>query len=103
MDFMPIILMAIVVEGLITYLQQLISHHKLCWQMLVSIAIGVFCSVIYQIDLFSLFGLNADVPYVGSILTGILISRGSNYLFDLLQQLGGLVHQPDPSAPSRPQ
>ena len=91
MDFMPVILMAVVVEGLITYLQQIVRHHKLCWQMLLSIGIGVFCAVSYRIDLFRLFGLNSDIPYVGSILTGVLISRGSNYLFDLIKQIGGLM------------
>lgn len=101
MNFMPLILMAIVVEGLITYLQQIVRQHRLCWQMLLSIAIGVFCSVIYQIDLFSMLGLVTDIPYVGSVLTGILISRGSNYLFDPISQIGGLVKN-TPSTPTTP-
>lgn len=91
MNFMPVILMAVVVEGLITYMQQIVRQHRLCWQMVLSIAIGVFCSVVYNIDLFSLLGLEAEIPRVGSVLTGILISRGSNYLFDLIKQLGGLM------------
>ncbi|MEG0803762.1 MAG: hypothetical protein RSF90_02275 [Pygmaiobacter sp.] len=93
MSFMPIILMAVIVEGLITYLQLLIRDRKMCWQMALSIAIGVFCSVVYQIDLFALLGLSTGIPYVGSVLTGVLVSRGSNYLFDLIKQLGGLVNE----------
>lgn len=94
MNFMPILLMAVVVEGLITYLQQLIQNHHLCWQMALSIGIGVFCAVVYQIDLFEMLGLQASLPYVGSVLTGILISRGSNYLFDLIKQFGSVVNGP---------
>lgn len=94
MDFMPIILMAVIVEGLITYLQHIVKRHRLHWQMILSIAIGIFCSVSYDLDLFSLLGLESDIPYVGSVLTGILISRGSNYLFDLIKQMGGLVGDP---------
>jgi hypothetical protein len=32
-------------------------------------------------------GMQTNIPYVGSILTGILISRGSNYVFDLVKKL----------------
>lgn len=94
MNFMPILLMAVVVEGLITYLQHLIQNHHLCWQMALSIGIGVFCAVVYRIDLFEMLGLEASLPYVGSVLTGVLISRGSNYLFDLIKQFGSLVNGP---------
>lgn len=94
MNFMPILLMAVVVEGLITYLQHLIQNHHLCWQMALSIGIGVFCAVVYQIDLFEMLGLEASLPYVGSVLTGVLISRGSNYLFDLIKQFGSIVNGP---------
>lgn len=96
MNFMPLLLMAVVVEGLITYLQQLIQNHRLCWQMALSIGIGVFCAVVYQIDLFETLGLEASLPYVGSVLTGVLISRGSNYLFDLIKQLGSVVNSAAP-------
>ena len=31
-------------------------------------------------------GQNSQIPYVGCVLTGILLSRGSNYVFDLLDK-----------------
>ena len=42
-------------------------------------------SVSYKLDLPKHLGLKSSIPYIGSILTGILISRGSNYLFDILK------------------
>ena len=47
----------------------------------------VMITVAYKIDLPSYFNLKSDVPYIGCILTGILLSRGSNYIFDLLEKL----------------
>ena len=94
MNFLPIVLMAVIVEGLITYLQQFIKMKKLCWQMIISIIVGVFCTVAYEIDLFALFGMSTSIPFLGNVLTGILISRGSNYIFDLIKQVNGIVNSP---------
>ena len=53
--------------------------------MLVGIAMGILVALVYNVDIFALFGIKAQLPYVGSILTGVLISRGSNYIFDLMK------------------
>jgi hypothetical protein len=42
----------------------------------------------FDVDLFALVGLEGRVPFVGAILTGLLLSRGSNILSDVL----GLVN-----------
>ena len=60
---------------------------KFQWQMLVSIAIGVFCATVYHVDLFQMMGMQAMLPYAGCVLTGVLISRGSNYIFDLIKKI----------------
>ena len=89
MEFLSLILMAIIVEGLITYVKEMIVDGKLQWQMLVSLAIGMLCAVMYGIDLFEMLGMHPLVPYVGCVLTGILLSSGSNYIFDLVKKLQG--------------
>ena len=55
--------------------------------MLFSIILGVTIAVAYKLDLPAYFNLTSEIPYVGCILTGILLSRGSNYIFDLLDKL----------------
>ena len=87
MEFISLIFMAIIVEGLITYVKELIVDGKLQWQMLVSLAVGMLCAVMYGVDLFEMLGMHPLIPYVGCVLTGILISRGSNYIFDLIKKL----------------
>lgn len=87
MDWYSLIFSAIVIEGLITYGKTLVVDHKFQWQVLASMLLGMGCAVAFNIDLFATAGIEASVPYVGMILTGVLLSRGSNYVFDLLSSL----------------
>ena len=79
---------AILIEGIITYINQFLVQECFCWQMALSLALGILVAVAYKLDLPSYFNLKSDIPYIGCILTGILLSRGSNYVFDLLGKLG---------------
>ena len=55
--------------------------------MLVSIALGMLVAIAYKLDLLELMGMKSNIPYVGNILTGLLLSRGSNYVYDILSAL----------------
>ena len=78
---------AILIEAIITYLNQ-----YFCWQMALSIVLGIVIAVAYKLlDLPACFNLKSDIPYVGCVLTGILLSRGSNYVFDLFGKLSNHV------------
>ena len=33
-------------------------------------------------------GVSTSIPFVGNVITGILVSRGSNYIYDLLKKFG---------------
>ena len=78
---------AILIEAIITYFNQFFVQENFCWQMLFSIALGIVIAVAYKLDLPAHFNLNSQIPYVGCVLTGILLSHGSNYLFELLERL----------------
>lgn len=82
-----IVTFAILIEAIITYSNQFLVQESFCWQMFVSLILGIMVAVAYKIDSPSYFNLKSDVPYIGCILMGILLSRGSNYIFDLLEKL----------------
>ena len=88
-EFFGIILMAIVVEGVVTYVKEWFVDKKVAWQQVLAVALGVLVAVGYGADLFALFGLASTIPYLGAVLTGVLIARGSNYIFDLIKQVQG--------------
>ncbi|HOJ01298.1 MAG TPA: hypothetical protein PLL88_06720 [Anaerolineaceae bacterium] len=53
--------------------------------VLVSLAVSVFACVFFKIDIFKLAAFNSLWEPLGSIFTGILISRGAGALHDLLE------------------
>ncbi len=88
MNYFGIVFLAIIVEGIITYIKEFFVNGKFQWQMLISIVIGVLVAAAYRVDVLALAGMQTAVPYLGSVLTGVLISRGSNYVFDLIKAIG---------------
>jgi len=84
MNLIYALILSILVEALISYAKDIYQNRKLCWEYLLSIAIGLGLAFAYQIDLVALaLGIDSQIPYMGIIITGIVISRGSNYVFDL--------------------
>ena len=77
---------AILIEAIIAYFNQFLVQKNFCWQMLFSVVLGIVIAVAYKLDLPAHFNLNSQIPYIGCVLTGILLSRGSNYVFDLLDK-----------------
>ena len=48
----------------------------------VSVLIGVALCIVYRVDLLAYFNLTSPWPWVGWLITGILIGRGSNFIHD---------------------
>ena len=82
-----IVIFSALIEALITYINQFFVSGEFSWKMLASIALGVLVSIAYGLDLPAHFNLHSQIPYLGNILTGILLSRGSNYVFDVIKKL----------------
>lgn len=86
-QFFGLALMAIVIEGVITYIKEIFVNKNVMWQQVLGIVLGIVVAIGYNADLFALFGLTSTIPLLGCVLTGVLLSRGSNYIFDLVKQL----------------
>ena len=82
---------AILIEAIITYFNQFFVQENFCWQMALSLILGIIIAVAYKLDLPAHFNLKSEIPYIGRILTGILLSRGSNFVFDLLDKFSCLL------------
>lgn len=79
--------LAIIVEATITYINQFFVSGESCWEMFLSIIFGIVISIAYEIDIPKYLNLHSRIPYLSNILTGILISRGSNYIYDLMAKI----------------
>ena len=86
-DISKLITVCILVESMVTYINSFFVVGEPHYQMVLSLIFGIFIAVAYKIDLLKLADIESDIPYIGSILTGILFSRGSNYVHDILRTL----------------
>jgi hypothetical protein len=57
----------------------------------IAAVVGVWFSFSYSLDLIAaMLGVAPDPPWIGILLTGLMLGRGSNYIHDFAQQYLGL-------------
>lgn len=77
---------AILVEGTVEYIKLGIQKH-LCAEIIGAFILALTFSLAFGLDLFAVLGVEAKVPYIGSVATALIIGRGSNYFFDFIGKL----------------
>lgn len=90
------IVMAVTVEALIEYVKQIAKalssgKVKTAATQVVSILLGVLLCLAVDADVYGAQGVAFAVPWVGTVLTGIFASRGSNYVSDLAKRLQNIL------------
>lgn len=86
MKWYAIIFLAIVIEGIVEYIK-LAVNKNMCVEIIGTIVLGVGVAIAFNLDMCAAAGIPAQWPYVGSVLTGISMARGSNYIFDIVGKL----------------
>ena len=86
-EISKMLMVCVVLEGTITYINNFFVIGEPHYQMILSLVFGIFIAVAYKIDLLKLVSIESEIPYIGFVLTGILFSRGSNYIHDILKTL----------------
>lgn len=90
MDIITIIAVAVLTEALIEYAKTVAESfetkdYKTFWTQVVSVILGMLMAFSFGINAFATgFTVN---PVIGTAITGIIISRGSNYASDLIGKL----------------
>lgn len=84
--------LAIITEALVEYGKSIGKAFagndiKAAVTQIVAIIISVLLCFAAGADLFELVGITFVNPWIGTVLTGILGSRGANYLSDLMTKL----------------
>lgn len=89
MEFTQVILIAILIEAIWENIKMIWQNGKFSVDKIGSLVMSILVCVLVNIDMFSLMNLNISVPFVGSVLTGILVSRGANFVHDLINKING--------------
>lgn len=89
MDYAQLIIISILVEAIWENLRMIWDKNKLNINMLGSLLLSMIICTLAQINIFEIVGINLIVPVIGSLLTGIIVSRGANFVNDLFKKLKG--------------
>lgn len=89
MDYAQLIIIAILVEAIWENLKMIWDKNKFNFNMIGSLLLSMIICVLAQINIFEIVRINLIVPMVGSLLTGIIVSRGANFVNDLFSKLKG--------------
>ncbi|OQY28859.1 MAG: hypothetical protein B6I38_08810 [Anaerolineaceae bacterium 4572_5.1] len=100
MDFPQLALVAFLIESLVQTFKPLHDKEK-GWNRdaVIALIVGVVVCVATKVDLFAAVGLPIKaVPFLGAVLTGILASRGSNFVHDIFKFIESKSETPDYTA-----
>ena len=87
-QFTIIFVGAILIESITGILKSAFDGGKFSKTIALSIVLGIAFAVAFNLDLFTLVGLESNIPYLAQALSGIILSRGANYIADLLNKFG---------------
>lgn len=89
MEFQLPVLIGLLIEAVVYYVDQLAVKRNLDWRLIAALITGIVGAVVFDLDVYAEAGLIAVVPLVGSVLTGILFSRVANFSHDVIQRVRG--------------
>ena len=85
-----LVLIALVGESVWETLKMVWQEGKISVDRIGALVVALLLAVGTKLDILTLLNINASIPYLGIILTGILISRGSNFIHDLLIKINNV-------------
>jgi len=90
---MMIFLGAILVEAIVSALKPIYDPEKrtIAWGQVVSLFVAWGVAFAAGLNLPAAVGVQIGWPVVPELITGILISRGANYVYDILSQIKNSV------------
>lgn len=80
------IVLAVITEAVVEYVRNL-TKGQFTLKKGVALAVALILSFGTGLDLFEMIDIEFQIPYVGTVLIGIFMSRGANFLHDLFEKL----------------
>lgn len=87
MEYSQIIIVSILIEAIWENCKAVWQENKFSWDRIGALVVSVFICISVQADVFSLVGLNIVWPILPNVLTGILVSRGANFIHDIFEKI----------------
>lgn len=89
MDFAQIVLVSILVEAIWENCKMAWKDKKININMVGALILSIIICLAANMDIFNVIGIKLSIPYLGGLLTGVIVSRGANFVNDLFTKLQG--------------
>lgn len=89
MEYDQLVIVAILIEAIWENIKMVWQNGKFSIDKIGSLVISILICILAKIDIFPIVNLSIMVPVIGSILTGIIVSRGANFVHDLFNKISG--------------
>ena len=89
MEYAQLIIIAILIEAIWENIKMIWQNGKFSIDKLGSLILSVVICILTKADIFPIVGISIAIPIIGSVLTGIIVSRGANFLHDLFNKIQG--------------
>ena len=86
-NFFLLMAVATLIEGIISYGATIYKNGSIQWQIIIAFIIGAIFCYDMNLNFFTMLGLAEQFPVIGYVATAIILSRGSNYMFEFYNQL----------------
>ena len=87
MSIVELLAIATIVESVWETIKMVGKNGKFNWDRVGALVVGVLIAFGTGTDIFQLLEIPFKIPYLGSFLTGLLMSRGANFIHELFKAL----------------
>ena len=88
MSIVTIVTVALLVEAIWETLKLVWKDGKANVNTIGALVVGILTAILAKLDIFAMQGISLTIPVISYVLTGILISRGANFIHDLFNKIG---------------
>lgn len=89
MEIASLVIVAILVEAIWENLKMIWKKGKFNINMIGALVISILVCLLARLNIFDVVGVQVSSAIAGNILTGIIVSRGANFVNDLFSKLKG--------------
>lgn len=87
MEYSQIIIVAILIEAIWENCKVVWQDNKFSLDKIGALVVSILVCIGVQANVFNLVGLNIVWPILPNVLTGILVSRGANFIHDIFEKI----------------
>lgn len=88
MEITTLIIIAILVEAIVENIKT-IYENGINGTRIIALILAIVICILTQTGIFLLLGIDFTLPIVDYILTGIVVSRGANFVNDIISKIRG--------------